>query len=133
MLRLDKRRKILGDFEMTEKNENKALEIAIGRVEEAKKRRTRISEGLRAEQVSHAEGAQEVRPTKSKAIIKTLVNNKVDENTKADIDAVESQRVTDVKLKHFDKNSEREFLDYAKKALRSAHIAKKTKESVKSA
>ena len=118
---------------MTEKNENKAIEIALNRVEEAKKRRTRISEGSRAEQVSHAEGAHEVRTKGSKAIVKTLVNNKFAENTKVDIDTAESQRVTDVKLKHFDKNSEREFLDYTNKALRSAHIAKKAKESVKSA
>ena len=118
---------------MTEKNENKALEVALGRVEEAKKRRTRISEGARAEQVSHAEGAHEVRPTAGKAIIKTLVNNKKDENKRVDPNRGEDARTTDVKLKHFDKNAEREFLDYTQKALRSAHIAKKTKERVQSA
>lgn len=118
---------------MTEKNDNKALEIALNRVEEAKKRRTRMSEGLRAEQVSRAEGGNEVRTKRSKAIIKTLVNNKIIEDNKVNIDAVESQRVTDVKLKHFDKNSEKEFLDYTNKALRSSYVAKKASARVQSA
>ena len=117
---------------MTEKNDNKALEIALNRVEEAKKRRTRMSEGLRAEQVSRAEGGNEVRTKGSKAIIKTLVNNKIIEDTKVNVDAVESQRVTDVKLKHFDKNSKEEFLNYTK-ALNSAHRERKSKAKVQSA
>lgn len=118
---------------MTEKNDNKVLEIALNRVEEAKKRRTRMSEGLRAEQVSRAEGGNEVRTKRSKAIIKTLVYDKQDENHIVDGAKADSDRITDVKLKHFDKNSEKELVDYVHKALRSAHIAKKTKERVQSA
>ena len=114
---------------MTENN-SKAVEIALNRVEEAKKRRTRMNEGTKAVQVSHAEGAHEVRSAGSKAIVKTLVYNKEDENHVMDGAKADSIRITDVKLKHFDKSSEKEFLDYTHKALNAAKLTRKRNSQV---
>ena len=114
---------------MTENN-SKAVEIALNRVEEAKKRRTRMNEGTKAVQISHVEGSKEVRPVGSKAIVKTLVYNKEDENHVVDGAKADSVRVTDVKLKHFDKSSEKEFLDYTHKALNAAKLTRKRNSQV---